>query len=351
MACAWVTAVVWGLPGFALGQVVPATPDAAGGASETNAAIEESIGSEVPDLGIVTEEELAPALDSNRQPLGPDPLEWPQWSAAEVEAMAAGRPVNLGGGLWSPERFPLQPVPAWPAAATTMATPASFGDVLGRESLGPYGASRAWCVDPQRVLPDWRRARLESLLEAHAATAVHPVRVWLLAPGQSVAPETDAGWLHQASFGPNNPGILGILAIDHPELGRWLVSPALAEAGMSGLRRAGDAANAESAALGQLEAQVVHQVLKAHQLPALRAAGVTIRPAVDAVPAPERSRLRWPTAVWVTAALALAALIAAALVRRRPAVTTSHPCLWLESDRPARLGGAHSGGVGASLEW
>jgi len=321
------------------------------GSTESSEVSDVSEVSEAPDFDIVTEEELAPALDSNRQPLGPDPLEWPQWSAAEVEAMRAGRPVNLGGGLWSPERFPLQPVPALSVAAAPPAERARLGGVLERDSLDRYLASRAWCVDPQLLLPDWRRTRLEAHLEAHATTAVHPVRVWLLAPGQAVAPEVEAEWLHQSSFGPNAPGVLAILVIDHPDRGRWIGPPGLSGAEISGLRpaSAGDAGG--DAAAGSLEAQVVRLVLEAYDLPAPRAAGTAVRSAVDAALASERTTARQPVAAWLAAASAVLALIAAVVFRRRPQAASSQPCLWLETDRPTRLGGPHGGGAGASLEW
>lgn len=114
------------------------------------AAAEED-GSQLPlsasGMGAVAEEELSPTLESNRQPLGPDPLTLPQWSAVEQAAFGAGRPVNLGGGLWTAERYPLQPVPPWPEPTVTGA--AIGPGVLGWDLLSLYGAARHWCVDPK----------------------------------------------------------------------------------------------------------------------------------------------------------------------------------------------------------
>jgi hypothetical protein len=55
------------------------------------------------------EEELEVNLQTGRRTLEADPLVLPQWSAEDLAAFAAGNPVNLGGGLWSEERYPLEP--------------------------------------------------------------------------------------------------------------------------------------------------------------------------------------------------------------------------------------------------
>ena len=58
------------------------------------------------------EEELEPNFQTGRRSIEPDPLALPQWSVEDRAAFAAGQPVNLGGGLWSDERFPLEPTEA-----------------------------------------------------------------------------------------------------------------------------------------------------------------------------------------------------------------------------------------------
>lgn len=198
---------------------------------------DEALAPETPEDSpmIVTEHELMPAMESNRQPLGPDPLVLPQWTEEEAEAMAAGRPTNLGGGLWTKDRYPLQPVPPWPAA--------------------PPLRDRA----PAGVLPsDWVSAReaarlppLEALQAEPMASA--PPRV---TRGVQDAADRHRGWL-----------TLALLSLS-----------ALALAWAAGRR-------------------------------------------------------------WLGARSTAATMDAAG------------PAVWLEVERPIRLGGVHSGGSGATMEW
>jgi hypothetical protein len=58
------------------------------------------------------EEERESNFQTGRRSIEPDPLALPQWSVDDRAAFAAGRPVNLGGGLWSDDRFPLEPTEA-----------------------------------------------------------------------------------------------------------------------------------------------------------------------------------------------------------------------------------------------
>ena len=301
-------------------------------------------------FAIVTEDELAPALDSNRQPIGPDPLEWPQWTDAEAAAMDSGRPPNLGGGLWSPARFPLQPVPELLGSGEPReaAVPPSPGG-LDLDQLAPYRLAREWCVDPHRLLSDARRERIEAHLAAQAASAVHPVRLWVLAPGQSVDPAVDVRRLREEMFGLNSPGVLAVAALDRPEQG-WCAGPfGLIAAEKSGVRD--DISQEADAVVGRLEAWVVRQALDAYRLPDPRAAEVASRAPIVVSTAPDSRRWRVPLAGWLAAAVAAAVLTAAVVRRRRPCAPSEAPCVWLEIDRPPRLGGAHSGGAGASLDW
>ena len=305
-------------------------------------------------MGAVAEDELAPTLESNRQPLGPDPLVLPQWTREEAAAFDNGRPVNLGGGLWSPERHPLQPAPPWPPAPASAPAPAP--GVLGWELMSQYGAATDWCVDPQGVLDAARRERIESHLAAHARSAYHPVRVWLIAPGQSLAAFLDETTLHRASFGPDRPGVLVVLSPGAPMAARVLVPPVLAP--RAGPWWSGVAGRVPSGAPpeAQLDQLMLWLTLQADALPILEAAAHAsewrVAPAVSAAAVrPVGSHRRW----WWLAAAGLAAAAAGMAwrrrVRRNESESKERPGVWVETDRPARLGGPHSGGSGAVMEW
>jgi len=196
------------------------------------------------------EDELAPALDSNRQPLGPDPLSWPQWLPGERAAFEAGRPVNLGGGLWPAERHPLEPSPRWED---------------GRSAL--EGADGRWCVDAGRLMDEASRQRLETHLAVYAQTAVHPVRVWLVGSAQSTVEAGEEGAWHHQSFGGAGAGVLAILNPEVPLAARlilpgWL-SARQADWGASVMSRV----DAAAPAAVQLEQLVLWLTLQAPSLP------------------------------------------------------------------------------------
>jgi hypothetical protein len=243
----------------------------------------------VPESGTssVMEDELEPTLESNLQPLEPDPLLLPQWTTEEVAVLEAGRPVNLGGGLWTAERYPLQPAPPWPTPAGEPVEPPPAG-VLGWELMAQFGAMRDWCVDPQGVLETGLRARLEAHLAAHAMSARHPVRLWVLAPGQRLADVLDDATLHRASFGLDQPGVLAVLSAADPLAGRLVLPPLLA--GLASEWRAavvGRIAVSISPA-DQLDQLALWLTLEAEPLPSLEVtAGV-------ATPAPATAGLEKP---------------------------------------------------------
>lgn len=271
-----------------------------------------------PDSGWVIEAELAPALDSNRLPMGPDPLEFPQWPAEEVAAFEAGRPVNLGGGLWSPERYPLQPAPPWPTVAVPELPP--WPGVLSWELMSRFSASSDWCVDPQRVLDDAVRTTLETHLAAHARAAYHPVRLWLLAGGQSLAQGLEEDVLHRAAFGPDRPGVLVVCAVDDPMAARLVVPPVL---GMRGgtwwhgvVRRVPPRPAVSPGA--QLSQMVLWLTLEADELPAIEAgAGAAGWMAADAADAAGATVRLSPRAWWPAAAIPVVAVLALVWWRRR----------------------------------
>jgi len=238
-------------------------------------------------MGSVAEEELAPTLESNRQPLGPDPLVLPQWSAEERAAFEAGRPVNLGGGLWPAERYPLQPVPPWPVVPPE--TIAAAPGVLGWEMMSRYGAAREWCVDPQGAVAADRRARLEAHLAAHARSAVHSVRLWVLAPGQSVVDVLEEETMHRASFGLDQPGVLAVVSAAEPLAARVILPPALAARAPAWRATVISRLNPSAAPTNQLDQLALWLTLEAEPLPAIgTSVGLAGRSEMHAVADPAR---------------------------------------------------------------
>jgi hypothetical protein len=309
----------------------------------------------VSGMEAVAEEELSPTLESNRQPLGPDPLALPQWSAVELAAFAAGRPVNLGGGLWTAERYPLQPVPPWPEP---MVPEAAIGPgVLGWDLLSLYGAARHWCVDPQGLLSADRRDRLEHHLAAHARSSGHPVRLWLLGPGQSLASALDDDTLHRASFGGDLPGVLAIMPAADPLAARLVLPPALAPQARSWAGPVIARIDLRAAPGDQLDQLALWLTLEVDSLPSLATSGLA---ALEARPGPPAGRgafspVSWST--WGMVAAGLATMVfggvwAMRRHRRRPSPAAPVTLISVPAtDLTPRLGGPYSGGSGAVLKW
>lgn len=303
-------------------------------------------------MGSVTEEELVPSLESNRQPLGPDALILPQWTRDEQAAFDAGRPVNLGGGLWTADRYPLQPAPPWP---TPVPPPlATAPGVLGWELMSRYGAAREWCVDPQGVIEARWRVRLDEHLAAHAREAIHPVRVWVLSAGQFLAEALDDETLHRASFGLDQPGVLAVVPASEPLAARLILPPALAAHSASWHLSVLGRIDPEATPARQFDQLILWLTLEAEPLPAVgaRTAGSEMHAASGPgriTPSPTIGFQAW---WWGAAALVL---VATEVWRRRRRavmpVVVEAPSVWLEEERPLRLGGPHSGGSGAVVEW
>ena len=132
------------------------------------------------------EPELVPNLEAGRRNLGPDPLVLPQWLPAEAEALATGRPANLGGGLWTEERYPLDAVPPAPATA----------EVDSASATAPPGPLADSWLDGGLAQSEKHPPPLAAPASVPAATAragrSMPSRWWLCLPGIAMALAT--GW-------------------------------------------------------------------------------------------------------------------------------------------------------------
>lgn len=293
-----------------------------------------------------------PAPLEESQPLiEPDPLVLPQWTAEEHAALENGRPPNLGGGLWNTERYPLLPAPPWPASSPqTLPTPAP--GVLPWELLSACGAAREWCVDPQRLLPAAQRAMIETHLATHARASAHPLRLWILAPGQALPPALDDATLHRNVFGPDQPGLLAIVAAEEPAACRLTAPPSLGVASPSSSlgQNLTDAVNnitpGATPALA-LEELALWLSLELRSWPAL-ATGAEGSLAGAAAPLPNRSFFAsaWP---WLAAAAGVGAL--AWRARQWLGLGTARPVILPEQEILPRLGAPHSGGSGAVISW
>lgn len=133
-------------------------------------------------------DESAEPSARQRPDLRPDPLLLPQWTEEDAAALDAGRPANLGGGLWPEELYPLEWTPPLPRRAP------SRGETAGpwsEDLLAAYRHNTSRCVDPQQLLMPGERRELEAQMAQVAAVVPHPWRLWVLAPGQWV-PESVA---------------------------------------------------------------------------------------------------------------------------------------------------------------
>jgi hypothetical protein len=254
---------------------------------------DESPAVEEASLEVVTEEELEPTMESNRRPLGPNPLVLPQWSLEENKAFDDGRPVNLGGGLWTADRYPLQPVPPWPAPVPPTASQGP--GPLGWELMAVYGSTVDWCVDPQGVLEAGRRARLEKHLQSHAARADHPVRLWMLAAGQSLSESLENELIHQGSFGSDRPGILAVCAVNDPLAARIILPPALDDLAVAWRDSVIARVATTAAPADPLETLVLWMTLEADSLPSPAQAALVARQG----PSADGSAVNGESASWV----------------------------------------------------
>jgi uncharacterized membrane protein YgcG len=113
------------------------------------------------------EEELESNFQTGRRSIEPDPLALPQWSVEDRAAFAAGQPVNLGGGLWSDDRFPLEPTEAASskpvnaeAEDVEFVRPVDLGALVpGPLTIAPAGPEAAELLlraSPRADTPFWR---------------------------------------------------------------------------------------------------------------------------------------------------------------------------------------------------
>jgi hypothetical protein len=104
----------------------------------------------------------------------------------------------------------------------------------------------------------------------------------------------------------------------------------------------------------QLDQIVLWLTLQADELPTLEAAAAAPGLSVARIPAAPAPRPGFPGRHWwwlAAAALAAAGLAWRRRVRRNASGFVEPPMVWLQTDRPGRLGGPHSGGAGAVAEW
>ncbi|MFN0126621.1 MAG: hypothetical protein ACKV19_08050 [Verrucomicrobiales bacterium] len=321
---------------------------------------DESLAPESPEDPpmVVTEHELEPAMDSNRQPLGPDPLVLPQWTEEEAQAMAAGRPTNLGGGLWTKDRYPLQPAPPWPEAML-------WRDRAPTGALPSYWASRfasagEWCVDPQAILDADQRDRTEHHLASHAGSPGHAVRVWVLGEGQSLGESLDDATWHRAAFGEGQRGVLVVAPASAPRASTIILPPLLAGRAADWFESVMNQIDPTASPRDQWDQLILWLTLEAARLPpleALQAEATAASPPIVARPAQHATDRHY---FWLAfGLLSLSTLVLLWVAGRqwlggRPTAATvaaDDPAVWLEVERPVRLGGAHSGGSGATMEW
>jgi hypothetical protein len=177
-------------------------------------------------------------VESGRQTtLTPDPLALPAWSAADERAFARGRPVNLGGGLWPANVFPLQPVPpsetpALPVEATAVAGAPTvpsppiigkFDRAVASSYFAEPPANRV--VDPQKLLPEPKARELERFLAQQAREARFDVCLLVFGGGQELPDDIDLDDVFSRWFGANHDSVLVAYFLGEPHRVHVIFSP------------------------------------------------------------------------------------------------------------------------------
>lgn len=278
-------------------------------------------------------EEAAEPSARERPDLGPDPLALPQWSAEEAAALKAGRPANLGGGLWTDDLYPLE----WaPPVARFAGFLESVPGPLSAERLKAYQQDPRGCVDPQRLLLPEQKQVLEAQLRQLGTVMRQPLQLWVLAPEQEVSAEV----LNVAVQARGGRGGVAAMAWGDPTSLQW-AGVLLSDTALADARRAALEARTP---LGQWQEVVSWLGAALFRAESESAIEVAAHRAAEAEAAARQSRRGWIS-------LVVAALVSAGLVWWRWRPSARMPLYFPEQTVPARLAGPYSSGAGAAVRW
>lgn len=286
-----------------------------------------------------------------------DPLVLPRWSEEDLRQFEAGRPVNLGGGLWPEELHPLEPVPAPfrtppapQALAAEMAGPPAPQPLAPELVAAYFGTPEPGEVtDPQNLLTPQRRRELERFLSHQAREARYDLHLLLL-PGEHDAtarlPELRDRWFGRDSeavllaYRQGQPGSAAVAF--PPEVLEKIPRQALQHVVNGAALRAGVA----TTTAGELDEFLLQLTIGLFDLE--RAAGLAPEPG----PVAHRFHWEWAAvgkALLLTGAAAVVAFLGLLLWRRRQALAP--PYYLPDREVFPRLEAPHSGGTSVVLRW
>ncbi len=311
----------------------------------------------------------------NPQQVIDDPLTLPSWSPADQRELDEGkRPVNLGGGLFAPELFPLQPAPplvkSSPPAIMPDPLPPGEGvdgvvpapSITGRLGDAYFAKAPATpLIDPQRVLAEDKRRQLVDFFRTQTQEGSPPVHLFIFGGKQVLPDGVNPANLVDRWF-PNRDAVFALYFMGEPERGQVIFSKKARDRfPIQETDPVEAACRAEAAggtgAVTQLDQFTTRLALSLH---GLSRTALPAAPVVAEVPAPAppvrqatapvaaRSTELPPWLGWAAGALAAAAAFVALARRWR---SSTGPVHFPEMDLVSRLGAPHSGGGGYVLDF
>lgn len=290
-------------------------------------------------------------------------LELPDWQSDDVrEFDQNAAPVNLGGGLWPAELWPIQPEPArlppepkLPKAPEILASSAELADgvMLPEELRSAYFGQQPpeMVVDPQSLVDEQRQEELDDFLaDCNQAVGSLQVRVLVFDDRQTLPPSLPVQDLAARWF-PGQEAVVVFYFNGRPDRS-FLAYSTMASRRFSELEmhESLNAAIREARVADRPQEQFtrfclkfpikLHQMQRDHvDVPAQTEEGA------DASPAASRSWLLWLLLLGLSTLVG--ALVAWRILRNRAAQGPWH---FPEREWTTRLGGPHSGGAGSEIQ-
>ena len=288
----------------------------------------------------------------------PDPLPLPSWSPADARALAAGVPLNHGGGLFPRDVFPLAFTAGRDGAAARLSGPDAAPPPLVSTLVDPPPTRLA---DPGNLLAPRRASTVRQFLASHDAECRFPLRVIAL-PDDPAKLGITAAALRDRWFGPQDPTVVLCYTNDapsHSALGFSQQTHAdYRPADLDLVLRGPILETTNVNAPHQIEAFLLRLSIelaaleKKPRLPPVPVAAAAQAPSAAAAraAAPQatiRRGFRWTTGKTVALLLAAAAALGARLyliARQR-----QKPVIFPPTELHPRLGAMHSGGAGSVM--
>lgn len=213
-----------------------------------------------------------PAAEAEADEVQGDPssviraLRLPEWLPDDVREFDVNeRPINLGGGLWPEELFPLGEVPAR-LPPTPLSEEAMKAQALGPSvpELLPAAIRPAYfeelpsryLVDPQNLVDAAYAANVERFLRYHAENSALDTYVLVFRESQEVPADVSTGDLWKRWFG-QGPGAILFFHLNRPEFSALEVGRQFArQAGRQRLQSILDSCVRDALTVGDSSAQL-----------------------------------------------------------------------------------------------